>query len=63
MIISLGDGYTAEWNGGHYIHYVTPHGHAHDCFSFDWELDRPTQLQAFQAFLAHEALIAEEAML
>lgn len=64
MRIQLDQGYTAEWvKGGHYWYISDGNGEAHSAWSFGWELNRPTQLQAFQAFLAHEALIAEEAML
>lgn len=63
MIISLGGGYTAEWHGGHYIYYVTPHGHAHNAFSFDWEENSISQLDALEAFIAHEILLSEEGII
>lgn len=62
MRISLSNGYTAEWNGSHTWNYIHPSGEADSCWTFDLEKSKVSQLEALQAFIAHEELLAEEAM-
>ena len=61
MRIQLAHGYTAEWKGGHGIYYANPNGEAHSMFSFDWEKNNISQLDALEAFIKHEELLAQEA--
>ena len=60
MIVSLSDGYTAEWNGGHYINFITPDGQAHGCMSFLWEQNKVSQIEAIDALLRNEQDILDE---
>lgn len=54
-------GYVHEWNGGHHWNISDGNGEAFHAWTFGWEINRPTQQQALEAFIAHEALLAEEA--
>ena len=51
MIIQLDSGYTARWNGGHYINFFDENGVEFDCMSFGWEKNKPTQQEALACFL------------
>lgn len=62
MIIQLDNGYTAEWNGSHTWNISDGNGEAHSAWTFGWEIIRPTQQQALEAFIAHEILLMTEAM-
>lgn len=63
MRIQLDQNYTAEWvTGGHYWYISDGNGEAHSAWSFGWELNRPTQQQALEAFITHEILLMAEAM-
>jgi hypothetical protein len=55
MIINLGHGYTAVWNGGHYVNYFDNSGRNYDCVSFAWQKDKPTFMDAWSAFFQHES--------
>ena len=59
MKINTFDGYTAVWNGGHYINEFDSQGREYNVFSFAWDQNKVTQLQALQAFL-HYQLSDEE---
>jgi hypothetical protein len=55
MIITLGQGYTAEWErGSHTINYFDNNGANYDCITFSWEKDRPNQMDAWNAFYTRE---------
>lgn len=55
MLIDLGHGYTATWKrGSHTINYFDEGGYNYDCITFAWEKDKPTQLDAWNAFYQHE---------
>jgi hypothetical protein len=58
MIINIGHGHTAVWNGGHYINEFDGSGNAVNTFSFAWEQNKVTQLEALQAFLRFEMEVA-----
>ena len=51
MIIQMENDYVAHWDGGHYINFHDESGYNYDCISFMWEKNKPTQLDALQAFL------------
>jgi hypothetical protein len=51
MIIQLTNGHTAKWNGGHYINFFDENDYNYDCISFMWEKNKPTQLDALEAYL------------
>ena len=54
MKINIGHGRTAVWNGGHYISEFDSQGREYNIFSFAWEQNKVSQLQALQAFLDYE---------
>ena len=54
MIINIGHGHKAVWNGSHYINEYDETGRAINVFSFAWEQNKVSQLQALQAFLEYE---------
>ena len=54
MRINIGHGHTAVWNGGHYINEFDSEGREVNLFSFSWEKNNVTQLEALEAFLDHE---------
>jgi hypothetical protein len=54
MIINVGHGHTAVWNGGHYINEFDGNGRAVNTFSFAWEQNKVTQLEALEAFIRFE---------
>lgn len=58
MIINIGHGHTAVWNGGHYINEYNDRGYPVNTFSFAWEQNKVTQLEALQAFLRFEMEVA-----
>lgn len=53
MLITLGPDRWAEWNGGHYMNYYQGKRN-YDCISFAWEKDKPTFMDAWNAFISHE---------
>jgi len=60
MLITLDENHWASWNGGHYINYYRSEGGHHrrvgnyDCISFAWEKNKPTFMDAWNAFISHE---------
>ena len=54
MIINVGHGHTAVWNGGHYINEFDGNGRPVNAFSFAWEQNKVTQLEALEAFIRFE---------
>ena len=54
MKIHLGHGYTAVWNGGHYVNYYDDNGYNYHCVSFAWEKNNPTFMDAWNAFYRAE---------
>ena len=54
MVITIGHGRSAVWNGGHYIGEYDETGREYNVFSFAWDQNKVTQLQALQAFLRYE---------
>ena len=54
MRINLGHGYTAIWNGGHYVNYFDPQGIEYTCITFGWEKDKPSFMDAWNAFYSAE---------
>lgn len=58
MIIPLPNDCVARWDGGHYFEIFSrnENGYEYDFFSFGWEKDKPTQLDALQAFLVWKNL-------
>lgn len=55
MRINIGHGHAAIWNGGHYINEFDARNRVVNVFSFAWEQDKVSQLQALQAFLDYES--------
>ena len=51
MIIPLPNDCVARWDGGHYFEIFSNKEYYYDMFSFGWEKNKPTQLDALQAFL------------
>ena len=51
MIIQMENDYVARWDGGHYFEIFSNKEYYYDMFSFGWEKNKPTQLDALQAFL------------
>ena len=54
MIVNLGHGYAAVWNGGHYVNYYDAEGNAYDTVSFAWEKNKPSFMDAWNAFYSAE---------
>lgn len=54
MRINIFDGYTAVWNGGHQISEFDSKGREYNVFSFAWDQNKVTQLEALQAFLRYQ---------
>ena len=57
MIIQLTNGHTAKWNGGHYINFFDENDYNYDCISFMWEKNKPTQLDALEAYLRCQDIV------
>lgn len=56
MIIKLGRGRSVVWNNGsHYMGEFDANGREYNVFSFAWEKNRPSQLDALEAFLRYES--------